>query len=115
MGHEINLEKHGLRTDLAIEAIANLKSETGVKSHLEKKEGLTITTVLLDETGANKIGKPKGSYITIEFEDITDHQNQEKVKQVFSEQLKKMVTYLKIKTTDLVLIVGLGKIGRAHV
>lgn len=108
MGHEINLEKHSLRTDLAIEAIANLKSETGIKSHLEKKEDLTITTVFLDETGSNKIGKPKGSYITIEFEDITDHQNKEKVKQIFSEQLKKMLTYLKIKTTDLVLIVGLG-------
>ena len=65
---KINLEKHSLRTDLAIEAIANLKSETGIKSHLEKKEDLTITTVFLDETGSNKTGKPKGSYITIEFE-----------------------------------------------
>ncbi len=108
MGHEINLGKHNIRTDLAIEAIANIKSETGVNSHVEKKEDIVITTVFLDEKGGAKIGKPQGSYITIEFDDVTDYENQEKVKEIFSEQLKKMLTYLKVGSDDLILVVGLG-------
>lgn len=108
MGHEINLEKYHIRTDLAIEAIANIKSETGIKSHVEKKEKITITSVFLDEKGSNHIGKPEGVYITIEFDDVTDYHNQENVKQIFSEQLKEMLTFLKIDSDDLVLIVGLG-------
>ncbi|MDD2518957.1 MAG: GPR endopeptidase [Bacilli bacterium] len=108
MSHEIDLEKYNIRTDLAIEAIANTKSETGIKSHVEETKNLTITTVYLDSLGSTKIGKPEGSYITIEFDDVTDYDNKEKVKEVFSEKLKEMLSFLKIKEDDLVLIVGLG-------
>ncbi len=108
MGHEIDLKKYNIRTDLAIEAIANMKSETGIKSHIEEDGDITITTVYLDKRGSDKIGKPVGSYITIEFDDVTDYENQEKVKTVFSDNLKEMLTFLKIKQDDLVLIVGLG-------
>ena len=80
MGHEIDLEKYNIRTDLAIEAIANMKTKTGIKSHVEEEEDITITTVYLDKEGSKKTGKPVGSYITIEFEDVTDYENQEKVK-----------------------------------
>ncbi len=108
MGQEIDLEKYNIRTDLAIEAIANMKTKTGIKSHVEEEEDITITTVYLDKEGSKKTGKPVGSYITIEFEDVTDYENQEKVKKIFSLQLQKLIKYLKIKPDDLVLIVGLG-------
>lgn len=105
MGLEINLVNYQVRTDLAIEAIANIKSETGIKSHVEKQDDISITTVFIDENGSKGIGKPEGCYITIEFDDVTDHDNKEKVKKVFSEQLKEMLKFLKIKKDDLVLIV----------
>lgn len=108
MGHEIDLEKYNIRTDLAIEAIANQKTETGIKSHIETEGDITITTVYLDEEGSKKIEKPVGSYITIEFKDVTDYENQEKVKNIFSKNLKEILTFLRFKSDALVLVVGLG-------
>lgn len=108
MGREVDLNKYSIRTDLAIEAIANIQTETGIKSHVDTDENITITTLLLDEKGSATINKPEGVYITIEFNDITDYDNKEKVKTIFSKHLKELLKYLKIKDDDLVLAIGLG-------
>lgn len=105
MSKEIDLKKYNLRTDLALEAITD---EGGIKSVVKKDEEVTITTVFLDQKGSEKIGKPEGIYVTLEFEDITDYDNQEMVKRVFSRQIKEMFQYLNINNDALILIVGLG-------
>ncbi len=100
MSHEIDLKNSGVRTDLAIELTTN-------QSQIEE-DGVKITDIILDENEAKKINKKEGTYITIEFADITDYENRNKVKTIFIKELKKMLKKLNIKDTDLCLVIGLG-------
>ena len=99
MSHEIDLEKFQIRTDLAVELIEKKPKE---------KDGIKITEINLSEEEAKKIGKKKGNYITIEFDDITDYENKEKIKTIFVEKLKQILKIQKIGKNDLCLIIGLG-------
>ena len=109
MGREIDLKNYKIRTDLAIEAIENIKEEKkGIITRIIKYDDIKVTDVLVDEEGSKKIDKKVGNYITIEFEDITDYDNREKLIEVFSTELKKMMEKMQIKKDDLVLVVGLG-------
>lgn len=107
MKHEVDLENYQIRTDLALESIQNNRVEK-IKNEVEKEDNITITTTYLDEESGKKIGKKEGLYITIEFDDVTDHDNLEKVKNVFSRKLKSMLLCENIKEDDLGLIIGLG-------
>ena len=106
MGHEIRLEKKNLRTDLIIENLENnKKTDNFIK---EKTENIIVTDIVLDENQSKEIGKKKGHYITIEFEDITDYENRKKVTKIFSQQLKKILKENNIKKDASVLVIGLG-------
>lgn len=105
--HEIDLEKYDIRTDLAIESLENHKEETTEKRILEKDD-VRVTDVYIDEENSQKIGKRVGNYTTIEFADITDFQNKEKVKKIFSKKLKELLKKLKIKQDASALVIGLG-------
>lgn len=99
MSHEVDLKYAGIRTDLAVELVSQKPVE---------KDGIKITEIKLTEEEANKIGKKKGNYITIEFDDITDYENRKKIKTIFIEELKKILKKQKIKKDDMCLIIGLG-------
>ncbi len=102
------------RTDLAMEA-----RESFPRNHveiqgvvLEKKstsDGLaTITTVKIkDDAGSRAMKKPKGTYVTIESDAMTDAcgSARESILLSISEQLQKMIKGMKQKN---VLVVGLG-------
>ena len=49
-----------------------------------------------------------GNYITIEFDDVTDFNNAQKVEEVLIDELKKIMKNLLIKENDSCLIIGLG-------
>ena len=100
MSHEIDMKNSGVRTDLTIELTSN--------PNTKEEDGIKITNIKLEEYEAKKIGKKKGTYITIEFTDITDYENKTKVKTIFIKELKKMLKDLNITDDDLCLIVGLG-------
>jgi len=100
MGHEVDLKNQNIRTDLAIELTSN-------KARSEEDD-IKITDIKLMHDEAIKIGKKEGIYVTIEFKDITDSSNREKVKKVFTKELKKVIKNLNIKDDDLCLIIGLG-------
>ncbi|MFA5602222.1 MAG: GPR endopeptidase [Bacilli bacterium] len=109
MNDEIDLSKYKIRTDLAIEEIERLKPElTGIISEQEQIKDIKITRVTVEEEGSKKIGKNPGEYITIEFKDITDYENKENLKKIFSNELKELLKKINIKQTDTCLIVGLG-------
>ena len=108
MGHEIDLKNYKIRTDLAIEAIEHIKETKGIISKITEIGDVKITDVYINELGSPKIGKKVGNYVTIEFKDVTDYENKEKLKNIFSDQLKKMIDKTKIKETDLALVIGLG-------
>lgn len=100
MSHEVDLKNSLVHTDLAIELVEN--------SEAKQIENVKITNLELTSKQAQKIGKKKGTYTTIEFVDITDYDNKEKVKTIFIQELKKILNSLKIKQDDLCLIIGLG-------
>jgi len=108
MGHEIDLKNYKIRTDLAIEAIEQVKESKGIITKISNYDNIKVTDVLIEEEGSKRIGKKVGNYITIEFEDVTDYENREKLTGIFSEHLRKMMEKVNIKKDDLVLIVGLG-------
>lgn len=107
MNHEVDLKNYTIRTDLALESLKNNAIEK-IKQEVEKEHGITTTITYLDEKNGKKIGKKEGTYITIEFEDVTDSFNLTKVKQAFSKKLQFLLEQAKIGINDLGLIIGLG-------
>lgn len=102
-----------IRTDLALEAREKYEQEhvevKGVR--LEKKEvadELHITTMVIEtENGARSMGRPKGSYITIEAAGMDD-EDAKRQRQI-SEQLARIIRSLvPQKKHGSALVVGLG-------
>jgi len=102
-----------VRTDLAIESremyTKENKSEIDGVIVEEETEGeikITTVTVESDEAG-EKLGKPKGNYITIDFPEYThyDGESMDKVSDVVANVLKRLVSMPDEKTA---LVVGLG-------
>ncbi len=104
MKHSVDLSKYQIRTDLAIESIKDIKNIS--KQKIE--ENVKITNVVVDENISKIINKKKGNYITIEFDDITDSSNYNKVKKIFVRELTDLLNLLKIDKKASCLIIGLG-------
>ena len=60
------------------------------------------------EEEAKQINKKPGNYTTIEFEDVTDSNNQKKVSKIFAEELRNLLQIQNIKDDDMCLVLGLG-------
>lgn len=103
--HTIDLKNYSIRTDLAIEAVNNHQN---IKKNIKQIDDITITNILLNKEQGKIIGKKKGLYTTIEFKDITDYENKEKVKKIFIDELKKILEECNIKENDTCLVLGLG-------
>ena len=66
------------RTDLAAEAAQLWQEEAGTTTRLEgvrardsAREGFRVTTVqILNEEGARALGKPEGTYVTLELDGL---------------------------------------------
>lgn len=101
MGHNQDLSKYDIHTDLAIEL-------TKEKVQTKKIDKVTISSVTLDKEQSKSISKKEGTYITIEFPDITDYDNQRKIENIFSKELKEMLKKINIKEDNTCLIIGLG-------
>lgn len=107
MKHEVDLKKYQIRTDLALESLKN-HSLTEFQNEVEEENGVTVTTTYLDKENGEKIGRKEGTYITIEFEDITDHENEKNVQMIFSKKLHSLLEQEKIDKEAMGLIIGLG-------
>ena len=98
------------RTDLAIEAHETLEEQAldGIKAETQKTDYSTITKVFVtSENASQKLGKPKGTYITIESDlmkkhDVTAHENI--IKEV-SQNISELIDF---KKDGSILIIGLG-------
>lgn len=104
MNNEIDLSKYKLRTDLAIE----LATEKNIIDNIEQFEDIKVSHIYIDKEKSKIIEKKVGNYITIEFDDVTDHHNQEKVKKIFIKQIKKMLNKIGIQENHSALVIGLG-------
>jgi len=109
------IKDFNIHIDLAVEArdlvrgTADVEIE-GVEEKVENMEYLKITTInILNDKGVNKIGKPVGTYITIESPPLKI--NDPYVKDEVIQAVQKSITTLttgKLNPGDLVLLVGLG-------
>ena len=100
------------RTDLAVEERERFEHTQvevrGVAVREEtQKQGIRITKVeIISENGAKTMGKPKGNYITIEANDLSD--GEEEYQKLVSSYLAKMLRELiPLKEDMSVLVVGL--------
>ncbi len=104
-----------VRTDLAVEAKEIWKESAekttelkGVKSRETDENGYAITTVeILDEDGAKALGKPVGTYVTVEIDKLIRREDNAFTlgAQTIGKQIKEM---LKINDSESILVVGLG-------
>lgn len=101
------------RTDLAIETREMLEKEEsaaldGVEVKTEEHETMNVTNVkILNEKGSQTMGKPIGSYITIEAQkmkenDVSCHEEIMKI------VAKNIIELADMKNKKLILVVGLG-------
>ena len=97
-----------IRTDLAVESTELYREELrGIESTQKKENGITVTYVkITDDEASQKIGKPIGSYITIELDSL-DFENEDMVEKA-SNAVKNELYQLIDKKAENVLVVGLG-------
>lgn len=109
------LEKYNIHTDLALEEKERFESDhvevqgVAVEESYDEKREIRITKVKIEtEKGARTMGKPVGTYITIEAPNMA--MPDEEYHREISEELAKYIKELiKIKKEDyVVLVVGLG-------
>lgn len=103
MKGQIDLKNYQIRTDLAIELIND-----NIDTTSENIDDVKVTTVYLNKNEAKKINKKEGTYITIEFDDVTDYNHKEKLKDIFSNNFRDLLKTLNIKENASCLIIGLG-------
>ena len=106
MNHEIDLKKYDIRSDLVLDSIEN--NGSNIKSDIYEKYGIKVTKVDVDKDNGSLLNKKEGKYITIEFDDVTDSGNRDKVKDLFTSELKGMLDSLKLKKDYTALVIGLG-------
>jgi len=102
-----------IRTDLAVEAQEMYKKQTkenipGTKISEYMDEDIKVTIVsIIDEKGEEIIGKPKGTYITLEIPEFVhyDKESMNRVSQVIAKNLSPLI---KLEDSMTALVVGLG-------
>ena len=109
-----------IRTDLALETQEKMQEDKvelkGVR-FMEEQVGknLVISTVIIEtENGAKTMGKPKGTYITIEAGDMNEED--EDYHREIANQLARVIRQLvPVKKKEMsLLIVGLGNPGKEY-
>ena len=105
MGNKINLSKYNIRTDLIVDVIDN---NSNINRETDTYDGVKITRVEVEKDMEEELNKKKGTYITIEFDDVTNYEDREKIGKCFENEIKKLLNKLNIKDEDDCLIIGLG-------
>lgn len=110
---------YNFRTDLAVERNEIYKKQNnisqdidGVNIQEESQKNIKISIVnITNENGEKVIGKPKGTYITIDIDTMKniDDNRKNEISEILSEKLKTVINKHVIDTEDI-LVVGLGNI-----
>ncbi|SKA75541.1 spore protease [Clostridium sp. USBA 49] len=102
-----------VRTDLAIEAKEIYQNENGgeipgVEVYEENDEDIKITKVkIINEEGEKAMGKPIGTYITIDIPEVT-HYDSDTMDEVSKVLAKSLIPMIKLDKSMTALVVGLG-------
>ena len=104
MKNRINLNKFNIRTDLVIDHNINkdyIKNE-------EINENIKITTIEINDKLEKELNRKIGTYVTIEFTDITNHEDKLEIEKYLIKEINKFLKKLNIKEKDTGFIIGLG-------
>lgn len=94
------------RTDLAIESINNIKSSSDIIKEERFVDDIKITKITInDEKSAEKLGKQKGSYITIELGEYMRNGESFSAGEILRRELSSLLPDFKS-----MLIIGIGNI-----
>jgi len=104
MKHEVDLSNYRIRTDLLIDNFETLEKE----KIIVRNKQIDDINVNITKIKEDNVAKKKGTYTTITFEDVTDHDNFKKVEKIFEQELKDMINQLNINKNYKTLIIGLG-------
>jgi len=102
MGHEIDLKNTNVYTDLLVEQIESDLYNTNMVGNCK------ITTINVDSNLSMELNKQEGTYITIEFNDITDIDNREELGKILVDNIKLLLDNEGITEDKSCLLVGLG-------
>ena len=108
MGNNIDLKNINIRTDLAIESINNTKITPNIKS--KRIDNIVVEKIIIKKNEEKIIGKKKGIYVTISFEDVTNFEDREKLGKILEQEIKKLFKTKKISDTSSGLVIGLGNV-----
>ena len=94
------------RTDLAIELEENISGETsGIIKKAKKTNEISVSTIeIISDSAAQKLGKEKGKYITVEFPAVDKIDSFEDIKNEIILSLKELIPV----GAENILVIGLG-------
>ena len=108
------LDNYGIRTDLALEATERFTEENvevrGVEVHEDYNEEKDIRTTVVKittENGARTMGRPQGSYITIEAPGLSVH-DEDYHREISLEIARHLQNVINLERELSILVVGLG-------
>lgn len=101
MGHEIDLNKYNIRTDLILESITD--NDNYIDTKTENYGDISVTCVNIDNESSKLINRKKGKYVTILFNDATDKENCDRIEEVFIKVFNDFVG-----ENNNILVIGLG-------
>ncbi len=114
------MDRIQIRTDLALEAREDIEAkgekEQGVifSEHEDEQTGIRVTTVqIVNEEGARSIGKPMGTYITLEAEalEIPDDDCHRQVSEKLAENLLRLIRSVSDESRENL---GQGRMGQEN-
>ena len=100
MGHEIDLNKYNIRTDLILESITD--NDNYIDTKTENYGNISVTSVNIDDESSKLINRKKGKYVTILF-NATDKENCDRIEKIFIKVLNDFVG-----DNNNILVIGLG-------
>lgn len=94
------------RTDLAIELEENISGEaSGIIKKAKKTNEISVSTIeIISDSTAQKLGKEKGKYITVEFPSVDRIDSFEDIKNEIILSLKELIP----DGAEKILVIGLG-------
>lgn len=104
MKNRINLEKFNVRTDLVID---NDLQENEIQKR-KVNDSIEISTIEVNKHLSTLLQKKEGCYVTIEFVDITNHEDQLEIEKCLEEEIRNLLKRKNIQNEDECLILGLG-------